>query len=106
MAVLTLSQALDRAKAGEPISVNATLAASMTLATNTLALQAAMKAAKCGRCAASHSPGSTGPQHQGPPKRPRCGRQSRGRFQILGGRLGGYYLGSWKADADSPWWPR
>jgi hypothetical protein len=46
MAVLTLSQALDRAKAGEPISVNATLAASMTLATNTLALQAAMKAAK------------------------------------------------------------
>jgi hypothetical protein len=46
------------------------------------------------------------PQHQRPPKRPRCGRQSRGRFQILGGRLGGYYLGSWKADADSPWWPR
>jgi hypothetical protein len=46
MATLTLSQALDRAKAGEPIAPNATLAASMSLATNVLARQAALKEAK------------------------------------------------------------
>jgi hypothetical protein len=46
MAVITLSQALDRATAGEPIAPNATLAASMCLATNTLARQAALREAK------------------------------------------------------------
>jgi hypothetical protein len=46
MAVITLSQALDRATAGEPIAPNATLAASMSLATNTLARQAALREAK------------------------------------------------------------
>jgi hypothetical protein len=45
-AILTLSQALDRAKAGEPIAPNATLAASMSLATNVLALQRAMNLTK------------------------------------------------------------
>jgi hypothetical protein len=45
-AILILSQALDRAKAGEPIARNATLAASMSLATNVLAQQAALRAAR------------------------------------------------------------
>jgi hypothetical protein len=46
-AILTLSQALDRATSGQAITpVNATLAASMSLATHTLARQAALKAAK------------------------------------------------------------
>ena len=51
MAILTLSQALDRAKAGEPIAPTvpkhqAQLRASMSLATNVLARQAALKEAK------------------------------------------------------------
>jgi hypothetical protein len=51
MAILTLSQALDRAQAGEPIAPTvpkhqAQLRASMSLATNTLAQQAAIKEAK------------------------------------------------------------
>jgi hypothetical protein len=51
MAILTLSQALDRAQAGEPIAPTvpkhqAQLRASMSLATHTLARQAAMKATK------------------------------------------------------------
>jgi hypothetical protein len=52
-ATLTLSQALDRAKAGEPINAptpdskrQAQVRASMSLATMTLARQAALKAAK------------------------------------------------------------
>jgi hypothetical protein len=60
MAVITLSQALDRATAGEPIAPNATLAASMSLATNTLARQAALREAKRGsydfEVASRHSP--------------------------------------------------
>ena len=51
MAILTLSQALDRAQAGEPIAPTvpkhqAQLRASMTLATHTLALQRAMNLTK------------------------------------------------------------
>jgi hypothetical protein len=51
MATLTLSQALDRAKAGKPIAptcqrIDAQLRASMSLATNVLALQRAMGFAK------------------------------------------------------------
>jgi hypothetical protein len=45
-AILRLSQALDRAKAGEPLVPNPALTASMALATNVLARQAAIKAAK------------------------------------------------------------
>jgi nucleotide-binding universal stress UspA family protein len=45
--ILTLSQALDRAMSGQPIApVSAQLRASMSLATHTLARQAALKAAK------------------------------------------------------------
>jgi len=51
MAILTLSQALDRAQAGEPTAPTvpkhqAQLRASMSLATNTLALQRAMNLTK------------------------------------------------------------
>jgi hypothetical protein len=51
MAVLTLSQALDRAKAGQPFAptrqrIDAQLRASMRMAVNVLARQAAMKAAR------------------------------------------------------------
>jgi hypothetical protein len=51
MAILTLSQALDRAQAGEPIAPTvpkhqAQLRASMSLATNILALQRAMNLTK------------------------------------------------------------
>jgi hypothetical protein len=46
MAVITLSQALDRAQAGEPLVPNPALTASMALATNVLARQAASKEAK------------------------------------------------------------
>jgi HEPN domain-containing protein len=50
-ATTTLAQALDRAKAREPIAptcqrIDVQLRASMSLATNTLARQAALKAAK------------------------------------------------------------
>jgi hypothetical protein len=74
--------------------------------TDRKALARALAALGAGDVLVVTASGSAGPQHQGPPERPRRGRQSGGGFQIAGGCLVRYVEPTWQADDNDPWWAR